>query len=148
MMGGRRQERMRDGYQKLLKDIQESKLQVFKIRGGTKSIFEDGVVREAMQSSTTKAPILTDEKIKSKFQSLLTVSPIECRFQKSIRTTQNPASQTANTLEDCQTPMNNQTMTSPSPMKERRLLSAGAIEPPEDKNSIMPNVPDVAKRMV
>ena len=33
-------------------------------------------------------------------------------------------------------------------MKERRLLSAGALEPPEDKNSIMPNVPEVAKRMV
>lgn len=57
-----------------------------KIKGGTRSLFEDMVVKEAISSPTTVAPILTNDVFKSNFHSMITVSPAECKFQRSILT--------------------------------------------------------------
>ena len=62
---------------------------VSKIKGGTKSLFEDQTVREVIKSPTTIAPILTNENFKANFHSIIAASPAECRFQKSILTPKN-----------------------------------------------------------
>ena len=48
--------------------MQDSKLHVFKIRGGTSSIFDENVVRGAIKSRQVLAPIVVDDQFKSNFE--------------------------------------------------------------------------------
>jgi hypothetical protein len=78
--GTKRYEKRRDGYKQLLKDIQESKLHVFKIRGGNTSIFDEEVVKEVIMSPKVVAPVVKDEDFRGRIRNVITVSPAECRF--------------------------------------------------------------------
>ncbi len=65
--GTRRYERRRDGYKQLLKDLQDSKLHVFKIRGGNTSIFDENVVKDAVKTKHVAAPIVVEDQFKTNY---------------------------------------------------------------------------------
>ncbi len=48
------------------------------------SLFEDETIKEVIRRPTANAPILTNEQFKANFHNILTFSPAECNFQKSI----------------------------------------------------------------
>lgn len=80
---GRRQ-RKRQGFEKMIKDINDSKHFVNKVKGGTMSIFEDPTVKDSIKASKSVAPILSNENFKSNFQNIVTVAASECNFQRKV----------------------------------------------------------------
>ena len=51
----------------MIRDIHVSKHIVNKIKGGTMSLFEDPIVKDAIKSTTSVAPIISNEAFKSNF---------------------------------------------------------------------------------